>query len=121
MRDRRPWISGWFVAAAAVYCGAFQAAVAAQNAAGKPATVAGVADIRLETGEDVYRAACVSCHGADGTGAARTSVGFDTRLPDFTDCSFATKEPDGDWSATIHNGGPARGFSRIMPAFPLAR
>jgi mono/diheme cytochrome c family protein len=117
MRDRRPWISGWFVAAAAIYCGVFQAAVAAQNAAGKPATVAGVANIRLETGEDVYRAACVSCHGADGTGAARTSVGFDTRLPDFTDCSFATKEPDGDWSATIHNGGAARGFSRIMPAF----
>ena len=117
MRVRRPWVSAWFVVAAALYCGAFQAAVVAQNAVGNPSAPAGVANIRLETGEDVYRAACVSCHGADGRGAPRNSVAFDTRLPDFTDCSFATKEPDGDWSATIHNGGPARGFSPIMPAF----
>ena len=75
------------------------------------------AKLKLDTGKDVYQAACVSCHGVEGKGAQRTAVGFDTRLPDFSDCSFATKEPDGDWSATIHNGGPARGFSRIMPAF----
>ena len=73
--------------------------------------------LKLDTGKDVYQAACLSCHGVDGKGAPRTAVGFDTRLPDFADCSFATKEPDGDWSATIHNGGPARGFSTIMPAF----
>ena len=73
--------------------------------------------LKLATGRDVYQTACVSCHGIEGKGAPRTAVGFDTRLPDFTDCSFATKEPDGDWSATIHNGGPARGFSPIMPAF----
>ena len=73
--------------------------------------------LKLATGKDVYQTACVSCHGVEGKGAPRTAVGFDTRLPDFTDCSFATKEPDGDWSATIHNGGPARGFSTIMPAF----
>ena len=73
--------------------------------------------LKLDTGKDVYQAACLSCHGVDGKGAPRTAVGFDTRLPDFADCSFATKEPDGDWSATIHNGGPARGFSPIMPAF----
>ena len=82
-----------------------------------PAVDHGVADLTLDTGQDVYRTACVSCHGADGRGASRNSVTFDTRLPDFTDCSFATKEPDGDWSATIHNGGLARGFSTIMPAF----
>ena len=35
-----------------------------------------------------------------------------TRLcPDLTDCAFGIKEPDADWRATIHNGGPARGFS----------
>ena len=73
--------------------------------------------LKLDTGKDVYQAACASCHGVDGRGAARTSVKFETRLPDFTDCAFATKEPDGDWSATIHNGGPARGFSPIMPAY----
>ena len=71
----------------------------------------------LDSGKDIYIAACGACHGADGRGAPRSSVVFDTRLPDFTNCSFATKEPDGDWSATIHNGGVARGFSKIMPSF----
>ena len=73
--------------------------------------------LKLDTGRDVYQAACATCHGVDGRGAPKTAVGFDRPLPDFTDCSFATKEPDGDWSATIHNGGPARGFSPIMPAY----
>jgi hypothetical protein len=44
-------------------------------------------------------------------------VGFDTPLPDFTKCSFATVEPDADWMAVSHDGGPARGFDRRMPAF----
>jgi len=47
------------------------------------------------TGEEVYRAACLTCHGPDGTGSARTVVGFDTPLPDFTDCAFASAEADG--------------------------
>jgi mono/diheme cytochrome c family protein len=71
----------------------------------------------LQTGRDIFMAACVTCHGPDGRGNTRTALGFETRLPDFTDCGFATKEPDGDWSATIHNGGQARGLSRIMPSF----
>lgn len=69
------------------------------------------------TGEQLYRAACATCHGDDGTGAPRSQVGFDTPLPDFTDCSFATREPDADWYAVTHDGGPARGFSETMPAF----
>jgi len=44
-------------------------------------------------------------------------VGFETPLPDFTDCSFGTREPDADWAAVIHDGGPARAFAEIMPAF----
>jgi mono/diheme cytochrome c family protein len=71
----------------------------------------------LRTGEAVYRAACASCHGADGRGAPQGMVGFDVPLPDFTDCSFATREPDADWVAVAHEGGPTRGFSHIMPAF----
>jgi mono/diheme cytochrome c family protein len=74
----------------------------------------------LKTGQEIYRAACVSCHGADGRGAPRASVGFEQRLPDFTDCRFASREPDVDWMAIIHGGGPARGFSEIMPAFTEA-
>jgi mono/diheme cytochrome c family protein len=65
----------------------------------------------------LYQAACASCHGADGRGAARGQVGFEDPLPDFTDCSFATREPNADWLAVTHSGGPARGFGEMMPAF----
>lgn len=68
-------------------------------------------------GRAVYQAACASCHGADGAGVAQAIVGFDTPLPDFNDCSFASREPDADWVAVTHSGGPVRGFSRRMPAF----
>ncbi|MBI2149904.1 MAG: cytochrome c, partial [Acidobacteria bacterium] len=57
-----------------------------------------------------------SCHGADGKGADRAKVGFDTPLPDFADCSFASREPDADWLAITHEGGPVRGFSETMPS-----
>src|SRR4029453_12673147 len=61
------------------------------------------------TAEEVYRAACATCHAPDGRGSARTVVGFDAPLPDFTDCRFATGEPDPDWFAVVHEGGPVRG------------
>jgi hypothetical protein len=38
-------------------------------------------------------------------------------VPDFTDCDFAVREPDADWYAIAHRGGPIRGFDRLMPAF----
>jgi hypothetical protein len=38
-------------------------------------------------------------------------------VPDFTDCSFVTREPDADWFAVAHDGGPARAFHQTMPAF----
>jgi mono/diheme cytochrome c family protein len=111
--------SSWLLLfACLLFCGFEAVLLNAQSAqAPAPGTVTGVENLKLDTGQDIWRAACVSCHGVDGRGAPRTQVVFETRLPDFTDCSFATKEPEGDWSATIHNGGPARGFSTIMPAF----
>jgi len=69
------------------------------------------------SGREIYQEACLSCHGPDGRGASRDQVGFETPLPDFTDCRFARREQDLDWIAIIHDGGPARGFSEIMPAF----
>ena len=69
------------------------------------------------TGEDVYRAACVTCHGPDGRGSQKSVVGFDVPLPDFSDCAFATAEPDPDWRAVVHEGGPVRGLDHHMPAF----
>jgi mono/diheme cytochrome c family protein len=72
---------------------------------------------RAPNGKELFQAACVACHGPDGRGAPQAIVGFETPLPDFTDCSFASREPETDWIAVVHNGGPARGFSEIMPAF----
>ena len=69
------------------------------------------------SGEQIYQAACLTCHGADGTGSPRSVVGFDTPLPDFTDCAFATAEADVDWQSVVHEGGRIRGLSRRMPAF----
>ena len=69
------------------------------------------------TGRQIYDAACANCHGADGAGAPKSHVGFDTPLPDFTSCNFASREPTADWVAVAHQGGPVRGFGRVMPAF----
>lgn len=69
------------------------------------------------SGAEVYRAGCITCHGADGRGGDRTLLGFDNDLPNFTECDFSTPEPDSDWLAIIHEGGPVRGFSQRMPAF----
>jgi len=44
-------------------------------------------------------------------------LGLETPLPDFTSCNFASREPDADWVAVAHRGGPVRGFSDAMPAF----
>jgi cytochrome c5 len=72
-------------------------------------------------GREIYEATCAACHGMDGTGAPGSQVGFDTPLPDFTDCNFASREPDGDWVGVAAEGGPTRGFAHTMPAFGGAR
>ena len=69
-------------------------------------------------GHAIFLANCATCHGVDGRGSRTPAeVGFELQLPDFTDCSFATREADADWSATIHKGGPQRALARVMPAF----
>jgi mono/diheme cytochrome c family protein len=65
----------------------------------------------------VYTSACATCHGADGRGRSRSELGFEVPVPDFSDCDFATREPDPDWLAIAHRGGPVRGFDPLMPAF----
>lgn len=73
-----------------------------------------------QSGQALYTAACATCHGAGGRGAAPSTVAFEDPLPDFSDCGFATREPDADWLAVVHDGGPARAFGRMMPAFGSA-
>jgi mono/diheme cytochrome c family protein len=70
-----------------------------------------------ESGRELYAMACMACHGPDGTGMGRERVGFDLPVRDFTDCNFATREANRDWTAVVAEGGPARGFSEVMPAF----
>ena len=68
-------------------------------------------------GDALYQAACADCHGADGRGNAIAALTIPVPVPDFGECSFASREPDADWIAVAHQGGPIRGFSSMMPAF----
>jgi hypothetical protein len=47
----------------------------------------------------------------------QTTVGFSDALPDFTDCSYNSREAAQDWTAVVAKGGPVRRFSRRMPSF----
>ena len=83
-------------------------------------TLAAPAPVEGAAGAEVYRRACLHCHGADGRGADPGPLVLPVPIPDFTDCQFAPREPDSDWLAVIHEGGPARAFHRMMPAFDRA-
>lgn len=64
----------------------------------------------------MYEAWCARCHGSDGRGLVE-GLELDTPVPDFTDCSFTSREPRSDWLAVILDGGPARGLAMTMPAW----
>src|SRR5262245_30805762 len=76
-------------------------------------------NFKLETGKEIFEAACAGCHGSDTKGQPQAILGFQppATFPDFTDCATATPEPDIQWRAIITHGGSARGFSHIMPSF----
>ncbi len=73
-------------------------------------------------GEQLYKAACTSCHGSDGQGAPKSVAGFEPpqTFPDFSKCDQTTPEVNSAYKAVITHGGPHRGFSQIMPAFGQA-
>jgi mono/diheme cytochrome c family protein len=77
------------------------------------------ATLSLNTGKEIFEAACIACHGPGGKGMPDTTVGFDKpkSFPDFSRCDQTTPELDVDWKATIRDGGHGRGFSPIMPSF----
>ncbi|HSP69203.1 MAG TPA: cytochrome c [Bryobacteraceae bacterium] len=86
----------------------------AQSQAGAP--------LKLDTGEEIFKAACIGCHGPNGKGQPISTLGFEPpkTFPDFTDCNGSTRERAFDWKATIHEGGHGRGFNEIMPSFAEA-
>jgi len=73
----------------------------------------------LHDGAAIYQSACAACHGPNGHGTPQVSAGFDQpdSFPHFDKCEETTPEFTRDYTAVIRNGGPARGFSQIMPAF----
>jgi mono/diheme cytochrome c family protein len=78
--------------------------------------------LQLDSGEHIYKAACIACHGPDGTGTPQSIAGFERprTFPDFTQCDQTTPEDNTAWKAVITNGGGYRGFSHIMPSFKEA-
>jgi mono/diheme cytochrome c family protein len=76
-------------------------------------------ELLLDTGEEIFLAACNGCHGPGGMGQPQATLGFEppATFPDFTECNGSTREKMFDWRATIHEGGAVRGFSPIMPSF----
>lgn len=78
-----------------------------------PAVV--MAQTAPRTGREVYESTCIACHGPDGRAGVNLELEQIAKPPDFTDCAFASREPDRGFLAVAHNGGPARGFSPLMP------
>ncbi len=74
---------------------------------------------KLNSGREIFETACIACHGPNGKGMSKAVLGFDppSTYPDFSRCDQTTSEWDRDYKAVIRDGGPARGFSQIMPAF----
>jgi mono/diheme cytochrome c family protein len=72
-----------------------------------------------QNGERMFKSGCNACHGTDGKGTPETIAGFERpdSFPDFTRCDQTTAEANSAWKDVIIHGGPARGFSQIMPAF----
>ncbi|MCF8031705.1 MAG: c-type cytochrome [Desulfarculaceae bacterium] len=111
MNPERRFLTGHWLVLAGVLAGALALAM---PASGGSATQGGAFPT---SGKALYQKACMACHGPDGKGEPAERLGFEPLPPSFTDCSFATREANRDWLKVSQEGGPARGFNRIMPAF----
>jgi hypothetical protein len=91
------------------------ALVAAACLVAVPSGVAAQTPETNRTGRQIYESICITCHGPQGRGGVNPAIEQVVKTPDFSDCGFANREPDRGFLAVAHNGGPARGFSPLMP------
>lgn len=99
--------------AAIAACATVLAVPVSRSFAGQDAT-------GTRTGRQVYEQICITCHGPDGRAGVNLELEKVVKPPDFSDCAFANREPDRGFLAVAHNGGPARGFSPLMPPWSAA-
>ncbi len=109
-KRNRPWRTLCFTAFAALILAITAGRLFGQGGKGSQ---------NLESGEQIFKAGCVACHGSDGAGTPKAISGFEPprTFPDFTKCDQTTPEENLAWKAVIIHGGPYRGFSQIMPSF----
>ncbi len=67
----------------------------------------------------IYQNHCAACHGSKGQPDADNPMFKELGIlpANFTDQLFSSREPSKDWFLVVKEGGAAKGFSEIMPAF----
>ena len=73
----------------------------------------------LVRGEVVYSTNCVGCHGSAGRPDPESPLvkALGIVPANFSDKLFNSREPVSAWKTVVTHGGPALGFSEMMPAF----
>lgn len=74
---------------------------------------------QLARGQSIFAANCASCHGPAGKPDPDSLVvqALGITPADFADSLFNSREPVSAWKTVVTHGGPALGFSPMMPAF----
>jgi mono/diheme cytochrome c family protein len=80
--------SFFFVCGALVFGLGARVAVSAQAPAPPPP------QLKLDTGQEIFAAACAGCHGPGGEGQPVSTLGFEPPVtyPIFTDCNASARE-----------------------------
>lgn len=74
---------------------------------------------QIARGQEIFQANCATCHGAAGSPDPDSPLvkSLGVVPANFSDALFNSREPGSDWKIVITHGGPALGFSELMPAF----
>jgi mono/diheme cytochrome c family protein len=78
---------------------------------------AGAAGTAAGAGQAVYERDCAQCHGATGKGDGEEAGYLNPTPKDFRS-GILEKRSDDFLAAVVARGGPAKGLSEAMPAFP---